>query len=57
MKSFCKDLKERATKTISYEKKKEIITITIEEKSYRRQKTCHICKKEFSTNNEYKKTL
>ena len=38
-------------------RKKEIITITIEEKSYRKQKTCHICKKEFSTNNEYKKTL
>ena len=36
-------------------RKKEIITITIEEKSYRKQKTCHICKKEFSTNNEYKK--
>ena len=31
-------------------RKKEIITITIEEKSYRKQKTCHICRKEFSTN-------
>ena len=44
MKNFCKDLKEHAAKIIS--KKKSKIPFTIEEnKSYREQKTCHICKK------------
>ena len=48
MKSFCLDLKEHATKTMNYEKKKkkEIIPLTNEEKKlYRKQKVCYICKK------------
>ena len=57
MKNFFKDLKEHATKIISYGKK-EIIPLTIEEnKSYHKQETCHICKKEFSTDDSDKKIL
>ena len=50
MKSFCKDLKEHATKIISYGKKRNE-----ENKSYHKQKACDICKKEFSTDNNNKK--
>ena len=49
MKRFCKILKEHTTKIVNYEKK-EMIPLTDEEnKSYRKQKVCYICKKEFST--------
>ena len=42
---LCKKLKERAMKIINYEEK-EMIPLTKEEnKSYKEQKTCHICKK------------
>ena len=50
IKSFCKDLKEHATKIISYGKKRNE-----ENKSYHKQKACDICKKEFSTDNNDKK--
>ena len=49
MERFCKNLKEHATKIINYEEK-EIIPLTDEEnKSYKQQKICYICKKEFNT--------
>ena len=51
---FCKDLKDQTMKIIDYEKK-EIIPLPNEEKeSYKKQKVCYICKKEFCTdkNNE-----
>ena len=49
MKKFCKDLKEHATKIINYEEK-EMIPLTYKEnKSYKSQKVCYICQKEFST--------
>ena len=52
MKKFCKDLKEHAAKIINYEKK-EMIPLTYEEdKSYKNQKVCYICKKGFSTDNK-----
>ena len=52
MKSFWKDLKEHATKIISYEKE-EMISLTIEENnSYHEQKVCCICRKEFSADNK-----
>ena len=54
MEWFCNDLKDQVMKLIDYEKK-EIIPLTNEEKeSYKKQKICYICKKEFSTdkNNE-----
>ena len=55
MKKFCKDLREHATKTINYEKKK-MISLTTEEKIYHnKQEICYICKKEFDKND--KKTL
>ena len=54
MERFCKDLKEHATKIINYEKK-EMIPLTDEEnKSYKKQKVCYICKKRFSTDDERK---
>ena len=52
MKKFCKDLREHATKTINYEKKKMIPLTTIEEIYYNKQKRCYICKKEFDNNDK-----
>ena len=54
MEIFCKDLRNQATKTINYEKKKETISTNEEKESYENQKNCHICEKEFCTdkNNE-----
>ena len=47
MKNFCKDLKEQATKIISF-KEKDMIPLTDEEiQFYEEQEVCHICKKEF----------
>ena len=52
MKNFCKDLKTHPTKIINY----ELVPLTNEEKkSYRKQKTCLICKKEFSTDDNDEK--
>ena len=49
MKKFCKNFRDQAIKIINYEKK-EMIPLTDEEtESYEKQKVCHICKKEFST--------
>ena len=49
MERFCKDLRDHAMKMINYEKK-EMISLTDEEnKSYEKQKVCHICKEEFCT--------
>ena len=49
MEKFCKDLREHAVRISNYEKK-EMIPLTYEEKSYREQKFCYICKREFNTN-------
>ena len=50
MKKFSKDLREHASKIISYEKEK-MIPLTTEEKIYHnKQKICYICKKEFNNN-------
>ena len=55
MERFCKDLKEHATKIINYEEK-EMTPLTDEEnKSYKKQKVCYICKKGFSTDEDNKK--
>ena len=52
MKKFSKDLREHATKIISYEKKK-IISLTKEEKiRHKEQEICYICKKEFNKSDE-----
>ena len=57
MKKFCEDLKEHATKIINYEKK-EMIPLTYEENEfYKKQKVCYICKKEFNTDKNDKKTF
>ena len=49
MKKFCKDLREHATRKISY-KKKDVIPLTKkEEENHNNQKVCYICKKEFDT--------
>ena len=47
MKEFCSDLKEFRIKIINYQKKEMIPLTDIENKSYEKQKECHICKKEF----------
>ena len=55
LESFCKDLKEHRAKIINYEKK-EMIPLTDEEnRSYKKQKVCYICKKVFSTDDYDKK--
>ena len=47
IKRLCKKLKERAMKIINYEEK-EMIPLTYEEnKSYKEQEACHICKEKF----------
>ena len=52
MKIFCKDLKDQARKVINCEKK-EMIPLTDEEKeSFENQQICHICKNEFSNDNQ-----
>ena len=52
MKKFSKDLREHATKIISY-KKRKMIPLTIKEKiHYNEQEICYICKKEFNKNDE-----
>ena len=58
MKKFCLNLREFATKIINYEKKKMIPLTKKEEKKHNKENVCHICKKEFSTddnNKEYHK--
>ena len=60
MKIFCNDLKEHITRITSFEMK-PMDPLTEEEKeSYKNQQLCHICDKEFCTNNEsdeYKKMM
>ena len=51
MEMFCKDLREEAMKIINYEKKERISLTNEEKESYKNQKVCFICEKEFSTNN------
>ena len=55
MKNFCSDLKEHATKIITYEKKEKIPLTKKEEKKHNKQEVCHICKKGFSTADSNKK--
>ena len=52
MKKFSKDLREHATKIISYEKKKMILLTIKEQIHYNEQEICYICKKEFNKNDE-----
>ena len=51
MERLCNDLREHAMKIINYEEK-EMIPLTYKEnKSYKKEKVCYICKKGFSTHN------
>ena len=55
MKVFCISLKDLAMRIINHEKK-EMIPLTNEEnESYENQKICHICEKEFCTDEDKKK--
>ena len=54
MKKSCKDLREHATKTINYEKKKMIPLTTEEKIHYNKQEICYICRKELNNNNDKK---
>ena len=50
---LCKTLKERAMEIINYEKKKEMIQLTVEENiSYDEQEVCHICEGKFCVNED-----
>ena len=56
IKRFCSDLKELRTKIINYEEKEMIPLTDDENRSYEKQKECHICQKGFSYDkNEEKK--
>ena len=55
MKTFCKELREHATKIINYEKKDMIPLTKKEEKRHNKQKVWYICKKEFNTVDNDKK--
>ena len=55
MKKFCLHLKEHATKIINYEKKEMIPLTKKEEKNHNKQNICHICRKEFNTDDSDKK--
>ena len=55
MKNFCLDLREHATRIISYEKKERVSLTKEEKKTYREQKVCYICRKRFSTDDNNKK--
>ena len=55
MKTFCKDLREHATKIVNYEKKDMIPLTKEEEENHNKQIVCYICKKEFNTGNSDKK--
>ena len=55
MKNFCTDLEEHATKIIDYEKKEMIPLTKKEKKIHHEQNVCYICKKKFSTDDDYKK--
>ena len=49
MKKFCLKLREHVTKIINHEKKEMIPLTKNEEKNHNKQKVCHICRKEFNT--------
>ena len=55
IKKFCGDLKEFATKIISYGEKEMIPLTYNENKFYNEQKECQICQKEFSYHTNEKK--
>ena len=51
MKRFCNDLKEHVIRIINYETKPMVALTEEEKKSYENQQLCHICDKEFYTDN------
>ena len=51
MKRFCDDLKEYVIRIINYETKPMIALTEEEKESYENQQLCHICNKEFYTDN------
>ena len=57
IKRFCSDLKELATKIISFEQKEMIPLTDKENKFYEEQEKCHICQKEFCYDKNDKKSL
>ena len=51
MKRFCDDLKEHVTRITNYEMKPMDPLTEEEEEFYKNQELCHICEKEFCTDN------
>ena len=55
MERSCKGIREHTTRIINFEEK-EMIPLTDEEnKSYKKQKVCQICNKEFSADDDNEK--
>ena len=55
MKRFCKDFEEHATEIFNYEKEKEMMPLSSEErKLHCNQKVCYISKNKFSTDDNKK---
>ena len=52
MKRFCDDLKEHDTRITNYEMKPMDLLTEDEKESYENQELCHICVKEFYTDNK-----
>ena len=57
MKRFCDNLKEHVTRIINYEIKPMIALTEEEKESYKNQVLCHICDKEFCTDNNNNKEM
>ena len=55
MKMFFRDLKDRATKIINYEKKETIPLNDKEKETHENKKICYICQQEFCTNENNEK--
>ena len=57
MERFYKDIRDQAMKIINREKQEMIPLTDKENESFENQKVCHICKKEFSTDENEKNTF
>ena len=54
---ICEDLRQHAMRIFNYENKEMIPLTDKETESYEKQKVCHICKKEFSTDKSDQNTF
>ena len=57
MERFCKDLKKHTVKIMNYDEKKMVPLTQKQNKSYKEQKVCYVCKKGFSTDDDNKNII